>query len=154
VSVTATSVPTGEGANLETGFRLPNDLPARFVMDTLSPDVEQWPNDMLCYDVLPPQELDGDWWFAANGWLEPDGRIHVYMATSGVDQVVYYGSDETGPDVPGSPVTEADMFDIADLCPELPRLWIPNVADHPTQAGRICMHHTSNPAEAVFVRLP
>ena len=154
MSIPAVEVPSGAGPYLDTGFRIPNDLPARFVMDTLSPDAGVWPDGFLCYDVTPPQDLETEWWFAANGWLEPDGRIHVYMATQGVDEVIYYGSDETGRDTPGSPMTSAVMFETSALCPELPRVWIPSIAEHPTQADRVCMHHSSDFAEAVFVRVP
>lgn len=151
---TATSIPYGRGPYLDNGFRIGSDFPYRFQMDSSSPDIGWVDGDYTCYDVGPPQDTEEEWWFAANDWLEPDGQIHVYMATRAIDDVIYYGGNETFEDVPGSPVTDSISHDVSAVCPELPWIWLPDIADHPENAERICMRHTEAVAEAVFVRVP
>jgi len=155
-TLSATPVPNGRDPYLVTGFRMGNDFPQRFVMDSTSPDIGTWPGDYVCYDIGPPQDFEGDWWFAGDEWLEEDGEIHVFMVTQGIDAVVYYGSDEPGPgpDIPGAPETASIGFDASAVCPELPNVWIPDIEGHPENARRICMHHSTPIAEATFVRLP
>jgi hypothetical protein len=144
----------GEGVYRVTGFRMENEFPQRFLMDSTSPEIGWWPGDYVCYDVGPPQDFEGEWWFTPDDWLEDDGEIHVYMATQGIDDVIYYGSGETFLGEPGAPVTPSVVFDAGALCPELAQIWIPDINAHPDDAGRICMHHSSPMAEAVFVRVP
>jgi hypothetical protein len=155
-AVVPVAIPHGETPYLESGFRMGNDFPYRFEMDSTSEEIAWWDGDAPCYDVHAPEEPpeDGEWWFADNDWRDEDGEIRIYMATADIDSVAYYGSNETSSDVPGAPETSAIEFDVSGLCPELPRIWIPDVNGHPENAGRMCMHHTNPIAEAVFVRVP
>lgn len=130
------------------------EFPQRFLMDGDSPDVGTWPGGYVCYDVSPPDDLMGDWWFEPDQWVEDDGEIRVYMATSGIGEVVYYGSDESAGDVPGSPRTAAIHFDASAICPELPDVWMPDPDGFPDRAHRICVLHSDAAAEAMFVRVP
>lgn len=150
----ATPLPSGMGAFLDNGFRMGNDFPYRFRLDSTSPNVAWRDGDYTCWDVSAPQEEVEDYWFGPDGWIEEDGEIHVHMATQGIDAVIYYGSDESFGDVPGSPMTASIAHDVSALCPELPWIWLPDPAGYPENARRVCMRHTEPVAEAVFVRIP
>lgn len=149
----ALPVPTGEGPYYVDGFRIANDFPQIFSIDTT--ELTEWPGGYTCYDVGPPQDFEGDWWFAPDQWVDDDGTVRVFMATSDTTAVRYYGSDETGAgsDEPGAPITESISFDSSTLCPELDRIWAPDLSGHPSDAGRICMQHSSPTPRVVFVRI-
>jgi hypothetical protein len=50
-----TSIPSGEGAFRETGFRLGSDFPYHFRVDSFGRDPGWEAGDYTCYDVFPPQ---------------------------------------------------------------------------------------------------
>jgi hypothetical protein len=144
------AIPSGEPPYQETGFRLANEFPHRFVVDTnFVPLIDAGvPDGFVCYAVYPGQNDGQDWWFSANDWLDPDGEIRVHMATVGVSDVLYVGG------VSDPIITPPIEYDASTLCPELPSVWIPDPAGHPEDANVICVLPTSDEAEFVFVRVP
>ncbi|GEM_PF-4837512 len=100
--------------------------------------------------------LDGDWGPLPQGeWVENDGQVHVYMVTKGIEDVIYYGTDESPPGVPGEPRFESIRHDVSEHCPELADVWMPDIpAGHGRPSGLVCMRHSETIAEVMFVRVP
>jgi hypothetical protein len=149
----AVMIPSGDPPYQETGFRLGNEFPHRFVVDTtfVPFDLEDVPEGFVCYGIGPGQDDGQEWWFSELDWRDPDGEIRVFMATQGIEDVVYYS------DVPShfNPTyTGSAEFDASASCPELPRVWTPDPADLPERGDVICVLPTSDEAEFVFVRVP
>lgn len=145
-------IPSGEAPYQETGFGLGNEFPHRFILDTtfvplLLDDV---PDGFVCYLVYPGQDDGQEWWFVDYDWVDPDGKIGVFMATQGVSDVLYYSG------IPGhAPVLAPSVeFDASDICPQLPRVWTPDPVAPPEDGRLICVLPTSDRAEFVFIRIP
>ena len=108
------------------------------------------PGEYWCHLI---RGVDEDWSpLGPNSFLDEDGEIRKFVVTSGIDDVIFYGSDETGVGSPGAPRTFGRATP-TDACTEFTRVWIPNPAESPSNASRMCMRHESPLATIAFVRV-
>lgn len=148
-TVDATEIPDEAGA----GFRF-GEYPARFrvnITEAPSPllDGEMWCHHLTAECAGCPKPLPGRF------WQDEDGEYRVHMVTRGIDHIEFYGTDEPLNGEMYAPLVPSIQYDVADQCPELPQAWTPDPAQGPYgPAPIICMRHSEDIAEVVFVRVP
>ena len=72
------------------------------------------------------------------------------MATKDVENVLYTGpGTELDGNWPSLPVQDPIHFDISNICPDYPDLWVP--PGDPPGATSICWRYAEPIAEAIFV---
>jgi hypothetical protein len=77
------------------------------------------------------------------------------MVTRGIDHIEFYGTDEPIGGEMYAPFVPSAQYDVSEDCPELPVAWTPDPAQGPyVSAPIICMHHSQDIAEVVFIRVP
>ena len=150
-NTTAIQIPTQENG----GSFVFGSLPALFSADSTNAS-PLW-DGYWCHTFSGAEPNPSPRWPVENGWVEEDNQIHVYLVTKGIDDIVYFGTDESQADLPGAPKTAAVHHDMSSVCPELPDVWSPEpagVAGSQDNARIICMRHTSTVAEVAWVRVP
>jgi hypothetical protein len=133
-----------------------SEYPARFFTNFAEAEAEVFEGDLWCH-VLGSACVDcGCPLNQCQYWVDPDGETRIHLVTRGIDHVEFYGTDESPAGTPGAPLTPSVRYDLDDECAELPQVWTPDPEiAHPFRGTRIlCMHHSDDLAEVVFVRVP
>ena len=140
------------------GFRF-DEYPARFGTTFSDADAANvFDNDMWCHVIQPVCTADecrcplND----CESWIDDDGELRIYIATRGIDDIVFYGTAESPANTPGAPMTPSLEHDVGDICPELPTVWTidPEEVYPGVSMSIVCMHHSEDVAEVMFVRIP
>lgn len=150
-NATPMKIPTQESG----GTFVLGTLPALFSADSTNAS-PVW-DGYWCHTFGGAEPNQSPYWPVENSWVEDDNQIHVYLVTKGIDDIVYFGTDESQADIPGAPKIAAVHHDMSSVCPELPDVWSPEpagVAGSQSNARIICMRHTSTVAEVAWVRVP
>lgn len=138
------------------GFRF-SEYPARFVLDFSQADeAHVFEGDLWCHTLGTPCPDCPCPLNDCDSWLDPDEEIRIHMVTRGIDFVEFYGTNESLPGTPGAPLTPSVQYDASEQCPELPTVWTPDPAELTSFISTriVCMHHSEDVAEVMFVRIP